>query len=351
MKKIGIITLNGYYNYGNRLQNYALQKFVSNYEKCKTIWTINSKKDCLKNTIKSKLFFLKKYERLSNFVCFTNRYIRPHYTTSFNKAIKKYDKFIVGSDQVWNWTFSEFNGKMLLDFSDYDKSISYAASFGLDYISSDLKKTYADGLSSIKYLSVREDKGKDIIKELINRDDVEVLIDPTMLLTKQEWDKIAKKPKQLKKTKNKKYILNYFLGELSESRKAEIERIAKENNCFIINLLDKKDPFYVCGPSEFLYLEKNAFLICTDSFHSSVFAVLYNRPFVVFDREQSNMKNMNSRIETLITKFKLKNRKYNNHNITKDNINHDYSDAYKILNIERKKSKNFLENALNIKSK
>ena len=71
-------------------------------------------------------------------------------------------------------------------------------------------------------------------------------------------------PKQLK---NDKYILNYFLGELSEQRKNEIERIAKENDCEIINILDKNGPYYETGPSEFLYLEQNAFLICTDSFH------------------------------------------------------------------------------------
>lgn len=349
MNKIGIITLNGYYNYGNRLQNYALQKFVENYGKCKTIWNINTKNECIKNTIKSKLFFIKRYERLSNFVYFTNKYIRPHYTTSFEVDTKKYDKYIVGSDQVWNWTFSEFDGRMLLDFSDYDKSISYAASFGVEYISDDFKEIFSNGLSNIKYLSVREDRGKEVIKELTNRSDVAVLIDPTMLLTRQDWDKIAKRPKQFKIIHNKKYILNYFLGNLSESRKSEIEKIARENDCVIINLLDKNDPFYVCGPSEFLYLEKNAFLICTDSFHSSVFAILYNRPFIIFGREQNGIENMNSRLDTLINKFKLKNRRYNGKNITKENLEYDYTEAYEILEMERKKSKEFIEKALDIK--
>lgn len=96
-----------------------------------------------------------------------------------------------------------------------------------------------------------------------------------------------------------------------------------------------------------MWLEKNAFLICTDSFHSSVFAILYNRPFIVFDRE-GNGQGMNSRIETLISKFKLKNREYNGKNITKENLEHDYTEAYKILDEERKKSDNFLRKALDI---
>ena len=140
--------------------------------------------------------------------------------------------------------------------------------------------------------------------------------------------------------------MNYFLGELSETRKKEIDRIAIENNCEIINILDKNSPFYQTGPSEFLYLEKNAFLICTDSFHSSVFAVLYNRPFIVFDREDS-LVSMNSRIETLINKFNLKNRKFTG-KITEENLQHDYTEAYEILEIERQKSNEFLKKALDI---
>lgn len=77
-----------------------------------------------------------------------------------------------------------------------------------------------------------------------------------MLLTADEWDKVSRKPKMLKIDK---FILNYFLGELSEKRKEEIQRIADENDCEVINILDKNSPFYECGPSEFLYLEKHAF--------------------------------------------------------------------------------------------
>ena len=165
-----------------------------------------------------------------------------------------------------------------------------------------------------------------------------------MLLSRDEWDEISKKPKKLK---TKKYILNYFLGNLSKDKKEEIEKIAREENCDIINLLDKKSPFYECGPSEFLYLEKNAYLICTDSFHSSVFAFLYNRPFIVFDREDDLVK-MNSRIETLISKFNLKNRKFNG-KITKQNLEWDYTEAYKILEKERKKSNIFLKKSLSVK--
>ncbi len=158
-----------------------------------------------------------------------------------------------------------------------------------------------------KEISVREEAGKKIVEDLTGRKDVEVLVDPTMLLTAEEWDNVSNKPEQLK---TDKYILNYFLGELSEKRKNEIDRIAKENGCKIINMLDSNSPFYKTGPAEFLYLEKNAFLICTDSFHACVFSILYNRPFIVFEREDNNV-SMNSRIDTLLNKFHLQDRRYN----------------------------------------
>lgn len=343
MKKVGIITLNGNTNFGNRLQNYALQTVIKkNNCSVDTIWFCNYKiyfKEKLKKIV---FYFINK--RQYNFIYFSRKYIKTKYYFS-NKISNKYDKFVVGSDQVWNYNYLSFNFDYLLSFSPKEKNIAYSASFGVDNIVTNYKNIFIKGLNNIKYISVREDRGKKIVEELTGRKDIEVLIDPTMLLTKNEWEKVSKKPKMLK---NKKYILNYFLGELSSERKKEIEKIAKENNCEIINILDKESPFYICGPSEFLYLEKNAFLICTDSFHSSVFAILFNRPFVVFDREDKE-ESMNSRIDTLLNKFELNNRRYNG-KITNELLKNDYNKVYNILEIERKKANTFLKNVLDIKA-
>ena len=353
MKKIGILTINDDTNLGNRLQNYAVQetlkKFTDNVE------TIENKK-------------IKKYQKLRTFIGdiiksvspkpFHKRYIR---FAKFNKKIKtskiiiyennvpkdlkdKYDYFITGSDQVWNPNFARLTSIDLLSFANPNQKISFSASFGVNELPEDKKEFTKKNLETFKAISVREDAGKKIVEDLTGRKDVQVLVDPTMLLSIEDWDKVSKKPEQLK---TDKYILNYFLGELSEKRKAEIDRIAKEDNCEVINILDKNSPFYCTGPSEFLYLERHAFLVCTDSFHSSVFAILYNRPFIVFSREDGTVP-MNSRIETLINKFNLKNREYNGKEITKENLNHDYTEAYKILEEERKKTIKFLRQALDI---
>ena len=245
-----------------------------------------------------------------------------------------------GSDQVWNPKFDRLSDVDLLSFATPEQRISFSASFGISELPEDTKEKVKRELENFKAISVREDSGKEIIENITKRKDIEVLVDPTMLLTAEEWDKVLKKPDQLK---TDKYILNYFLGNLSEERKQEIEKIAKENNCEIINILDKNSPFYKTGPSEFLYLEKNAFLICTDSFHSSVFAILYNRPFVVFDREDSNVK-MNSRLETLLNKFHLTNRWFNN-KINEEQLIANYNEAYELLEKEREKASQFIKYA------
>ena len=353
MKNIRLITINDNNNYGNRLQNYAVQTKIRQFNHyCITIKNdpyLNIKRNVY---TRSFIFQLKKIKRMLNknkrnksFLKFNGniRFSKKYFCWIGKKKINQYDYFIIGSDQVWNPTIGRLSKFDLADFINSNNKIAFAASFGISELPEQYKQKTAEALKTFKAISVREDSGKKIVEELTGRTDVEVLVDPTMLLTPEEWDKVSKKPEQLNFNK---YILCYFLGELSEQRKKEIERVAKENDCKIINILDKKDPFYETGPSEFLYLEKNAFLICTDSFHSSVFAILYNRPFIVFDREDS-LEKMNSRLDTLLNKFELKDRWYEGE-IKQEQLKIDYTKAYEILEKEREKSMNFLKKALDI---
>ena len=351
IKKVGIFTINDDGNFGNRLQNYAVQEILKKYNmqvttirKNNLIGRIKSK---LKTSIK-KVLPQNKYKRQINFNQFNKNIKFKYYKKDkdLNKINNKYDYFLTGSDQVWNPNFGRMSDIDFLTFAPNKKRVSFSASFGIEEIPNKLESFYKERLQNFKAISVREDAGKKIIKNLTQREDIEVLIDPTMLLESGEWDKVLKVPKN---QPPKKYILNYFLGNISSERKNEIDRIAKENNCEIINILDINDPYYCSGPSEFLYLEKSAFLICTDSFHSSVFAIIYNRPFIIFEREDKNV-NMNSRIETLIRKFNLKDREFK-YKITNENLNHDYTEAYQILDDERKKSIEFLKKALNVKER
>ena len=357
-KKACIVTLYSNNNYGNKLQNYAVQtvlekkdfdveslklypgKFKKNgfiYKVLnRLIWNI--KLNFFKVGYKNKNFkkFYKSYMKMNK-----NKIIRHE---NHKYLANKYDYFIVGSDQVWNPYFGLDYDLEFLEFSNKEKNIAFSASIGVSEIPEEKKEKYIKGINNIKYLSLREDKGKNIVKELTGREDAIVLVDPTMLLTREEWKKVAKKPEQLGK---EKYILNYFLGELSEERKSIINNLAQKNGWKIINILDPNDPFYDAGPSEFVYLEENAELICTDSFHSCVFGILMNTPFEVFIREDEYV-SMNSRLETLLSKFGLENRYYRSGELNEEHLKCDYTNAYKVLEDERKKANDFLNKALDI---
>ncbi len=355
-KEIAIITLYGNYNFGNKLQNYALQEYLKRKNlSVKTFinYPYRNKKDFYYLRVLKYYIYNKKKEkkwpneRMENFKLF-NRNIDYYDKVITVKNIKQtnFDFYIVGSDQVWNPIYGGLSDIDLLTDIDPRKRISYAASFGIDYLPDNKREKAKIELSRFNKISVREEVGKKIIEDITNRRDIEVMIDPTLLLSGQEWQMIENKPKNFD---NKKYILNYFLGGLDDNILEEIKRVAKMYDCEIIDILNPNDKYYNVGPAEFLFLERNAFLICTDSFHSSVFAFIFNRPFIVFKRKQNGSKNLYSRIDTLLKKFDLLDRSFKGNTITNNYLKTDYKKAYRLLEEERKKSDIFINEALGIK--
>lgn len=357
MKKVCIVTLYGNYNLGNKLQNYAVQQQMLKYGiKVKTLKIIdigetnNRLLTRLFNEIRrlkhwlfnDKLFINHKFKEFQQQYLLIDK--RERYSNENNGSLsKKYDYFAIGSDQVWNPDFGIKGDLTFLEFASKN-TIAFSASIGVDEIPNKLKEKYSKGLNKLEYISVREDKAKELVEGLTGRKDIEVLVDPTMLLDKKEWQKISKKPQNIS---NKKYILTYFLGKVTDDIKKEINNIAKENNFEIIDIMKNGNPQEWIGPSEFIYLEEHAQLICTDSFHSCVFGILMQTPFVIFERQDHN-KSMSSRLNTLLAKFKLEGRRYNGR-LDENVFICDYSHCDEILKEERKKSDKFLEKALGIK--
>ena len=347
MKKVAIITLNGNDNYGNRLQNYALTKKLEKHNtRPYTIWIKESLINQIKSIVKEIIGIFSKELRIRNkrlrkFEKFTRDNIKNFYIKEKDIPYlnQKFDLFVFGSDQIWNPDVVRKNKLSITKFSNEINATSYAASLGVDEVNNEYSEIMKERLKyeNFKNISVREKRGKEILEHITGRNDIEVLIDPTLLLETEEWDSIIKRPKELKQNK---YILNYFLGDLENEQKNEIEKIAKENEYEIIDILNKNCNLFDCDPGEFLYLEKNAALICTDSFHASVFAFLFNRPFIIFKRKGQENK-MYSRLENLIDTFDLKDREYNGKNITRANLEYDYTKGYEILKKEKEKSDKF----------
>ena len=257
MKKIGIITLTGNKNYGNKLQNYALASTINKLGfDTYTIWCNESfiKKNLKKIKYSVYSLFNVEIKRKRRITRFNNKYLKSYFIkkSKIEKLNKTFFGYVIGSDQIWNPNIiNNYLGLSILGIGN--NVFSYAASIGISEVNNEYKKNINKKLTkeNIEHISVREETAKRIIKESTKRSDIEVSIDPTLLLTKEEWSKIEKKPLKLK---DKKYILTYFLGGISHTRKKIIKKYAEDNNYEIINLLDKNDPFYTSDPSEFIFL-------------------------------------------------------------------------------------------------
>lgn len=351
--KVGIVTIYDTENMGNRLQNYALQQALSKY--ADQVLTLRNKpkvESALANRIHASFLAesaplnrLLGKRRKAKLLQFNRQFLRLSRTcywyndpSASLKSRDRCDLYCAGSDQVWNPFFERSGMFSYLGFADSDRTFSYAASFGIDAIPEEFTGDVRVGLAHIPSISVREDAGRAIVQKLTGRTDAQVLIDPTMLLTGEEWDRVACAPTA---PLPQSYILLYFLGELSQQRQQAIARKAEQLHCQVINLLDRRSPFYNIGPGEFLYLIKHAAMVCTDSFHGSVFSFLWQRPLVIFDRIE-NGAGMGSRLKTFAGKFHLEDRLAKQDGIPEEADAADYSAGLAILEAEREKAYAFL---------
>ena len=355
--KVAIITLFGLFNYGNRLQNYALQNALEkNGYEAETIAVAHDY-----NKLKG---FIKKYiertdkgisvrakvelDREKNFKKFNDKYLNLRMVYSPDYKIpeevgKNYDACVVGSDQVWNPLFwedkedSEHLYNFTLGFFG-GKKISYAASFGVD----SLPTTWADRMlpqiRKFDAVSVREKNGQLLLKDA--GIDSEVVVDPTMLLSADEWRQVESHDVD----ENKKYVLCYFLGEQPDSVKEKIAEQAKTLGAEIVDIMSPENKkLYTKGPDYFLEVIDKAEMVFTDSFHACVFSILFHTPFVVFDRQHANKSNMNSRILTLLNMTGFEDAISGESLI----INDDFKKADIQIEIEKNKSLQFLKAELN----
>ncbi len=376
LNKIALMTWFHYNNFGTVLQVYALSEIlkrmgydpsVINYIPIdKHIWTIN---DMLKNP----MFFLNKavnkvkgtakfninadIERGKLFDSFREENIKFTHSCATSSQLyalnSHFDTFICGSDQIW--TPIAYNCKYFLDFVNNEwKKISYAPSMGVSSIrDNDIKEHMRKQLESFRYISVREREGSKIIHSLTGQD-VKVVLDPTLLLSKDDW-KGLKASKLNSKPINKPYLLCYFLGADKKPWKS-VEIIAKRLGLEIVvipvHAKDYKRRFKVMnrvGPMDFLDLFENADFVCTDSFHGTVFSIINEKAFVAYKRFSDKKKtSQNSRIYNILSLLGLESQLYCDNVIAsiQNARNINYETVNKLLEEKREQSIDFLRKAI-----
>lgn len=332
MKKIGLITLYRD-NFGSILQAYATYNFVESLGcECKIIQPVysDSRMDKIKK-IPSFLFCclwyrgffidcLKKKKIYSKEVNLLSEETRRKMTDFVNSVFKidecnlkelwrlnfQYDCFITGSDQVWNG-YSDF---YFLTFADKEKRIAIAPSFGTNQVKNYSKNKIKRALKGFDTLSVREESGEKIIKELLEKEAVR-LADPTVLMSKEEWEKFSKNG-----IRKEDYILVHFLNKPNEIAIRYINEYLRDYNCAAYCICNKYDDysrllryeFIDVSPYDYVALIDNAKCVFTDSFHSTLFSINLETQFFTFDRQHFSGQTQRSRVIDLLERTNMKNR-------------------------------------------
>lgn len=378
--KIGILTLVPYDNYGGILQGYALQTILQrnghDVHILRTkLYNYRPKRIIIKDTIKwlIKYHLLKRKDvpciniykylpyRVQKIQPFINKWI--NFTRTFrnshdiyNYIVKeKYEGFVVGSDQVWRPCLSPDLYHMFLDFlppTDKRKRIAYAASFGVDNneFSNSQIKICKHLLQRFDAISVRERSGINLCKKLFDVEAINVL-DPTMLLDKEDYLSLIKNYIPI----NPNIQLMQYVFFFNNDENNIISKISQLLGIEPTNLMTKRFLYQVYEKEqlkdsvfypveEWIYAYSHSKFVITDSFHGTVFCIIFNVPFIVVSPVAS------TRFQSLLSTFGLEHRLVmKSEEVTNDLINEKIN--WNAINKKREKLKeqsiNFLTSSLN----
>jgi polysaccharide pyruvyl transferase WcaK-like protein len=367
--KVLTITCHDVYNHGASLQAYSLMKYL---QKCgHDARIIDYKPDYLSNqynllsidnpkwekNMLTKLLYLalkfplrlRELQRKKEFDHFKSKYLCLtdfHYKSNndLKENLPEADVFICGSDQIWNSLHQ--NGRdpaFYLDFVPNDRiKASYAASFAINEIEDKHKDFVREKVASLDKIAVREKSGIEILNRLNIKNGVNV-VDPTLLLTKEEWNTLGQKKF------NDDYILVYDFDKSSLIRNLAIE-IAKRKGCKIYSVntgkIDYADRYFkFVGPDTFLSLVRDSKFIISNSFHAAVFSVIFEKNFIIVNRKEA----INTRMKDFLEDLNLQDRLVSDSNSFKTLLNDiDYDERKQIIEKNVDFSKKYLEETLSI---
>ena len=343
-------------NYGQTLQAYALQKVLNNegYKVAHICFGIN------RTVTQPFIIKLLDYLKLTNiervvqdkFDLFISENMKVTKKLWTNKQVKKFikkknpDFLICGSDQIWN----PYNVHPFYYLAQIGDEKTNRIAYAVSTCDKRRKEKFLEfpqiekWIKKINYLYVRENTGKEIYSELFGIES-EVVLDPTLLLSGEEWISNLKL-----KTNNQNYILCYAFN-LTNDQEKMLKNIAQENECEIKygNILEKEQIYKEqWSPTDFLEAILNAKKIFTDSFHGTAFSILFHKDFIVFDNGsdlQSDPYYNIDRMNTLLTLLELEERVINN-NEEYSNKTIDYQRVDQILNKRRNECISLLQRSI-----
>ena len=340
MKRIGIITLYKD-NYGSELQCYATKHYLESLGyRCdvlderfigidKLLHKLDGWRDTVWKTIRYRGFWANRKEMkiasaLANSSLseasqreldyFAYTVLQPRFIDHkvlYDETFRsEYSFFICGSDQVWNGA-NRISELRFLDFASDKQKVALSPSFGVSDVKNYNIPEFRKKISRFRFLSAREDSGVRIIKELTGKT-VQRLPDPIVILSPDEWERFSAISIKLEY----KYLLMHFLDDVSDETIASVNDFATANNlkvvCFayprknyekLVNWV-----FLDGGPRDYVGLIRNADFICTDSFHTSYFSIVFGKQFLTFSRNYQHKNSQSARIESLLKRYNAEDR-------------------------------------------
>lgn len=356
MKKIGILTFHFSDNYGAVLQCYALRTVINRTKECRAeIINFNPGRKLAWYTEKDiQEKFDRKIEKYELFNKNENGIKQEVFYDINMQEQDGYDAFVVGSDQVWNTSFTFFNTAYLLDFvKGNQKKISYAASVGLAVDSPRMKReVFEKNIPKFDYLSVRESTHEDFIASFTDKK-VQTVVDPTLLLTSTDYDKLIYDIEAERGKQQEDYIFFYYLKHDATLPLAcsFVNMLSRKYNLKVVHFCidmpeqvfkNESKSFFFDGPKDFVWYIKHAKIVVTNSFHGTVFSLLYHKPFYTYI-----VKSMEARVLDLLGDVGLEDRLVRGYKpLAEVNFDIDYDSVDEILEVKRKKSEIFLQEAL-----
>lgn len=313
--KIGILTFHDTTNFGSLLQTYGLYKAIEKLGRecevidyqCQSIverelprpikFTFNVR--LLARQLLLHYFATKKYRALSKFSVKRLKLSRRYDRSDISKSDNNYDKYVVGSDIVWGLDITKGDTAYFLDFvSDKSRKFAFSSSIGNPWEEKD-KTVIRPLVSEFSYIAVREEESAQWIEELTSQKP-DVVCDPTMLISSDEWAEIKSD-----KYKEQKYVLVYF-DNSQHSCLNMAKQYAKQHNLKVLFINYGIPVKGVCSVhpyslEDFLSLIYYADRVFTASYHGMLFSVYFNKQFVYFNRAHK------SRMNTLAKRLNVQN--------------------------------------------
>jgi hypothetical protein len=313
MKTVGIITVHDIFNYGSILQAYATQRVIESLgyraelidyqypnaaHQTPVGLPTRIKRGLMSfgnRTLKNLLPGRQYHRYCQRYRAFQDAHYRrspKRYPTvaALMDDPPSYDIYVAGSDQIWRPRFVKDDPCFFLDFARQGVKISYASSFGCRSIEPRFRNAYADRLRKFAALSVREQSGAEIVRDLIDRE-ATVVLDPTLLLDGPQWESVMT-PRE----HDKPYILCYGLDRHSRYMENLALHLARQTGWDVIRINGRFFDYFNrhirfvldAGPAQWLSLFRHAALVLGQSFHATAFAINFERPFIPVLRGDSD---------------------------------------------------------------